>query len=320
MPIRFTSPSLGGIRVGPQLQARHWQFDFAYRHLGADQWFVGTQVKESSAPFGHPLFLNINSVDVTANYGLTDRISMAATVPFSYGTHSRFYADGKRHLVSAAGIGDISLVATAWLFDFAKHPKGNLALGLGVKMPTGDNALADDFFLANGTVIQSPVDEAIQLGDGGWGIITQTHAYREIFTRTTAFASAWYLISPREITNVGSPLPGVPLSVPDVYSFRFGAAYALLPRRGVSINFGARIDGIPTYDLFGGDAGFRRPGYTVYLEPGATFSKGRTTFTINVPIRAHQNFKRSIADIQLGKPGGGDLARYLVLVGYSIRF
>jgi hypothetical protein len=37
-----------------------WEWLF---HLGADQWFVGSQVRESAAPFGQPLFLNIYSVD-----------------------------------------------------------------------------------------------------------------------------------------------------------------------------------------------------------------------------------------------------------------
>jgi len=31
------------------------------------------------------------------------------TVPFSKGTHSRFYADGVRHRVSAGGLGDVRL-------------------------------------------------------------------------------------------------------------------------------------------------------------------------------------------------------------------
>ena len=57
------------------------------------------------APSGQPLLLEINSLDVSVSYGLTDRWTLAATLPFSRGTHSRFYADGRRHRVSAAGLG-----------------------------------------------------------------------------------------------------------------------------------------------------------------------------------------------------------------------
>jgi hypothetical protein len=81
----------------------------AYRRLYADKWYVGPDVRESAAPFGQPLLINLNSVDVSVDYGVNDRLSLTLTLPFSYGTHSRFYADGKRHEVSAAGLGDISL-------------------------------------------------------------------------------------------------------------------------------------------------------------------------------------------------------------------
>jgi hypothetical protein len=319
MPVRFTSPSLAGIG-SPQLQAHHWQLDVAYRHLGANQWFVGTQVKESASPFGRPLFLNINSVDVSLDYGLTDRTSMRLTLPFSYGTQSRFYADGKRHTVSAGGLGDVNLVVSHWLFDFSKHPRSNLALGLGVKMPTGNNHAADDFFLADGSFIQRPVDQSVQLGDGGWGIILQLQAYRWVSKRFSGYVQGWYLAAPREKTSVLSPLTGIPLSVPDVYALRLGSSYALSPKHGISISLGPRIDGIPRRDLIGGDAGFRRPGYSLYIEPGLTLVRDSGTATFTVPLRVHQNFERSLADIQLNAPGGGDLAPYLVLAGYSWRF
>ena len=305
---------------GGPLRPHGWELDLAYRHLGADQWFVGTAVRESAAPFGQPLFLNINSVDVSASYAVTDRVNLTLTLPFSHGTHSRFYADGSRHTVSAAGLGDVSLTGSVWLRDPACHPDGNFSVGAGLKTPSGDNGVVDDFFLANGSVIQSPVDQSIQLGDGGLGIILQAQGFQRLRSRTSAYFYGWYLVTPRERTAVGSPLPGVPLSVPDVYSIRPGVTYALEPKRGLSVSLGTRIDGIPKRDLVGGNGGFRRPGYSLYLDPGLIISRGRATWTVNVPLRIHQNFERSLADIQLGATGGGDLARYLVLFGYSLRF
>ena len=55
-------------------RAHGWEVDLAYRHLGADQWFVGTDVREAAAPFGQPLFLNIDSLDVSVSYGITGRV------------------------------------------------------------------------------------------------------------------------------------------------------------------------------------------------------------------------------------------------------
>lgn len=318
MPVRFLSPSLGG--YSGQLRAHQWEVNVAYRHLGADQWFVGSDVREASAPFGQPLFLNINSFDVSVSYGATDRLSLTLTLPFSHGTHSRFYADGSRHQVQASGLGDVSLLGNLWLRNPVEHPDGNFAVGFGLKAPSGNNGVVDDFFVANGPPIRSPVDQSIQLGDGGLGIILQAQGFRRLFNRLSGYVYGWYLLTPREQTAVPSPLAGVPLSVPDVYSFRPGLAYAMQPKRGLSVSLGTRVDGIPLRDIVGGSNGFRRPGYSLYLDPGLVIARRRGTLTLNVPLRVHQNFERSLVDIQKGASGGGDLARYLIVVGYSLRF
>ena len=114
------------------MEARHWEVGAAFRRLGADQWFVGSQVRESAAPFGQPLFLNIKSLDATLTYGVTDRLSVTLTAPFSSGTHSRFYADGQRHTVKSAGLGDISGIANIWLRRPSGDSSGNVALGVGL--------------------------------------------------------------------------------------------------------------------------------------------------------------------------------------------
>jgi hypothetical protein len=62
------------------------------------------------------------------------------------------------------------------------------------------------------------------------------------------------------------------------------------------------------------------PGYSLYVDPGVAIVRGRTTWTLNVPVRIHQNFKRSLVDEQKGTVGGGDLAAYLFLATYRVRF
>jgi len=302
------------------VEARHWEVGAAFRRLSADQWFVGSEVRESAAPFGQPLFLDIYSLDATFTYGVTDRISVTLTAPFSRGTHSRFYADGKRHTVKAGGLGDISGIANIWLRPPSGASSGNVALGLGLKTASGNNSVVDNFFLADGSVTKSPVDQSIQLGDGGVGIIFQLQAYRKLAASASAYIYGWYLLTPREKTAVASPLAGVPLSVPDVYSFRSGISTALWRRHGISASLGPRIDGIPLRDFVGGSSGFRRPGYSLYLDPGVVVTAGRSTWSVNVPVRVHQDFQRSLADIEQGSAGGGDLAKYLVLIGYTVRF
>jgi hypothetical protein len=320
MPVRFTSPSLGGQRDS-FFKTGEWQVSAAFRHLYADQWFVGTDVNEAAAPFANPLYLDINSLDLSLTRGFSRRTSVTLTVPFSYGTHSRLYADKVRHKVSSGGVGDINAIATVWLLNPNMHVNGNVAIGFGIKPPTGNNRIKDDFFAADGSVTTRVVDQSIQLGDGGWGYVAQTQAYQQLAGGLNAYVFGSYLISPKKKTSVPSPVAGVTLSVPDVYSVRGGVAYALMPSHGLSVNLGGRIDGIPLRDVIGGgDDGFRRPGHTLYLDPGAAMRIGTQEFTVSVPIRLRQNFSRSLIDRERQLKGGGDLADYLVFAGYSVRF
>ena len=61
-------------------------------------------------------------------------------------------------------------------------------------------------------------------------------------------------------------------------------------------------------------------GYSLYLAPGIIMTQGHGSYTLSLPLRVHQDFKRSLVDMQLGKTGGGDLADSLILAQYSWRF
>src|SRR5437870_11595949 len=104
MPVRFTSPSLGGQRTS-FIGAGEWQVGVAYRRLTADEWYVGTQVNEARAPFGQPLYVNINSLYFSVSYGLSDRLSLTLTLPFCYWSPSGFYAETASDEGSARGMG-----------------------------------------------------------------------------------------------------------------------------------------------------------------------------------------------------------------------
>jgi hypothetical protein len=228
--------------------------------------------------------------------------------------------DSARHAVTAVGLGDVSLVGSAWLLDPHNH-SGNIALGLGVKAPTGNNEASDDYFLKGGTSVRYPVDQSIQPGDGGWGILVQRQAYRRAFHDGVAYLTGSYLVNPRRLTEVPKD-PGTKVywSMPDVYSARLGLAYALWARHGVSVSLGGRIDGQPVRDLIGGaDSGFRRPGYSVFLDPAVTLTTGPSRFTLSLPIRLGANREASVLDLRAGKHGGGDFASNVMFLSYSLR-
>jgi hypothetical protein len=323
MPIRFTSPSLGGHRQ-VFLQAGEWEMGAAYRRLTADDWFVRDEIHPELSPNGGPVQFNINTLDLSLAYGVTERLSLRLTVPLSTGTQSRIYPDEVRRENSATGLGDINLVGSMWLLQPATHPGGNVALGLGVKAPTGSNEVQGEFGLASGAVIQHPVHPGLQLSDGGWGILIQAQAFQRLHGRLSGYVFGAYQMSPQEQTDVlFAPTSPYTLSVYDVYHARAGLGYAAWPAQGLSVSLGVRRDGIPVRDVVGGDGGFRAPGYTTYLDPGLALARGRGVFTLSIPVRLHGEFKPNVNDESGGTPPNGfqgDLASHLIFVGYAHRF
>ncbi len=320
MPVRFTSPSLGGHRHSI-LPAGRFELGLAYRRLSAADWFIRdtlTPSDGSRAPGGQPNIFKINSVDFSVAYGVSERLSLRLTVPTASGTNSRIHQDGLRHETSGSGIGDINLVGTMWLMDPATHGTGNIAFGLGVKAPTGSHTITGDFGLPSGTV-QHTVHPGIQMGDGGWGIILQAQAFRRLAGGLSGYAFVSYQLSPRDTTEVTfTPTSTAPLSVPDVYHARLGLAYAVLPRRGLSASLGLRTDGIPVHDLIGGSHGFRATARSIFVDPGLSLSIGANDFTLSVPVRIHGEFYPGVPlpapNVQSDR---GDLAKILLYLGYS---
>lgn len=249
-------------------------------------------------------------------------MSISGTLPFVHGEHSRFYGDGVRHEVSAGGAGDFNATARSWIWSPAAHADGNWQVGLGVKTPTGAHDAEDQYYGVAATA-HYPVDQSVQPGDGGWGIVADTQAFRRI-GRVYAYGSGSYLASPKNTTELiqspVGPYSKSKVSVPDVFSAKGGLAFSVWPTLGMSGTLGYRMDGIPQHDLFGKSDGFRRPALMGYVDPSVSIVRGRHTFQLNVPIRAWYNFRASDLDRQLHVPGGGDLAKYLLFVGYTHRF
>jgi hypothetical protein len=202
-------------------------------------------------------------------------------------------------------------------------------------MGTGRNDAVDDFYLANGTAVSFPVDDTIQPGDGAWGAVVQVQGFRRLASWLFAYGSGSYTANPQVLRDQtrqpSGPVSTERFSVPDVFGVRAGLAattgtsrgpWWMGPARGsVSFSLGWRFDGTMRKDLFGGpDPGFRRPALVGYVDPGVGLIWGRHTITASVPIRAYKRFRPSYLDIEKGRPGGGDLARYLVFLSYGVAF
>jgi hypothetical protein len=261
-------------------------------------------------------------------WGLTDRWSVGASLPWVYGTWSvplPLVPRGKRFQQDSTGFGDLVLGPRYWVLDPKENPRGNVQVGLGIKCPTGDESVEDLFPDISGmNLMQRPVDVSIQPGDGGWGAVVELNAFRDV-GRARLFLSGTYLVNPREenrTLSTASVLIGPANvsrdlrynSVPDQYLLQGGVAVPLGGGFGASVAL--RWEGAPARDLHGGNGGFRRPGYTVSLAPGLSWNRGPATVSLTVPVTTMRN-RQSDAE---GRRGDATFSDWAVILGVTWRF
>ena len=320
-PIRFTTPvTLGG--EGQAYQPAHeWQLTLAYRRLVSSDFFAGTRqvVDPAMLPNGRSPIFRIHTMVADVAYSIDDRFRVSASLPFSKGSFEVLAPDKTPREQHANGIGDLSIMGEGWILEPRSHERGNFALAVGVKAPTGSHTMPGP--AASGE-IASPASQTIQPSDGGWALLMQTRAFRQITDRIHAYAFGSYMVSTKAQSDVeGGPGSGVYWSVPDVYSARLGGAISVLPDYGVTLSLGGRIDGIPVRNLIsGGDANtIKHSAYVVFADPGLSVSVGRSTMTLSVPYRLMVNRTKSLREQRTGELNAGGFAKYLVFAAYSYR-
>jgi len=196
------------------------------------------------------------------------------------------------------------MAAYYWLLNPAKSSRANVQMGVGIKLPTGDYRYQDYFYRNDSTKILGPVDQSIQLGDGGTGITLEANSYYAFSKRASVYLNAYYLSNPREQNGVSTASGAAPsataiaygsdvMSVPDQYMLRAGANYAL---DKFSFSGGMRMECVPAEDLIGGSNGFRRPGYVISVEPVVAYKVKRTQFYVSVPFAVERNRTQSLPD------------------------
>jgi hypothetical protein len=234
------------------------------------------------------------------------------------------------------------IAGSYWVLNPDKHHKRNFAVGLGLKLPTGNENVQGEFHRrksSDGTdsVIVKAVDQSIQLGDGGVGVSLELQGFTMVFNRGALFLNGFYMSNPRETNStvnrvLNSKSTAVDSitgfhSVADQFLLRIGMNYAVLPSKGLSAGLGFRFEGVPAKDLIGGSNRFRRPGFIVSVEPGVALQRGDFIFSVNVPYALYRKRTRSVADIAGGNdangiPRNGDaaFADYSVNAGVAYRF
>jgi hypothetical protein len=227
----------------------------------------------------------------------------------------------------------VRFAAYRWMFDPMRSHHGNVQLGLGIKLPTGNFNYQDYFYKKPDSLVLGPVDQSIQPGDGGTGLTFEVNAFYNFNHRTGVYANGYYLSNPREVNGTSTTRGGKPsataikyntdvMSVPDLYMIRGGAAYMV---NQFTFSGGIRMEGLPSSDLIGGDRGFRRPGYIISAEPAITWVAKKASINLAVPIALIRNRtqsnadKRQTADTGVHKQGDAAFADYLVSLGVTFR-
>ncbi|MFL6235568.1 MAG: transporter [Thermoanaerobaculia bacterium] len=309
-----------------------WQMSLSYRDLNSDVHYSGTEHQRYRERLGTNVINTQQALDIGVSYAASDRLSFSLGVPVVKASWSipspTAPVPGPRARQETSGLGDVSLTGRYWVF--APESRHNVSLGLGIKAPTGDYNATDQYPNIDGThPAVKAVDQSIQPGDGGWGILVDLQAFRQ-YDKITLFGSGVYLANPRDTNGTPSIIVGLGLgsnptfaregllvnSVPDQYLVRLGAVVPV-GATGLGVSLAYRIEGLPRYDLIGGSHGWRRPGYEMFAEPGLSFSKNGSTFSLNVPIGFFRNRQ---PNPYTGRAGDATFPRHIVLTGISYRF
>ena len=301
------------------LSPRRWQLSVDYRYLHSHRHFVGTTEQTQRATERTEVNNIIHLVNVSATYEFSPRISLSTTVPLFFA--DRYNQRTPDQVSSATGVGDISLVGRVWLLRPPAESRQNISLGFGVKFPTGNPGVVDTVNTPTGPVTRV-VDQSIQPGDGGYGYIVDLQGYKAI-KKATVYASGVYLVNPRNTNGVltgRSRASEAVMSVADQYSYRAGAILPFPKFHSLAWSMGIRGEGVPSRDVLGKSDGFRRPGYSLDVEPGLICMKGKNTWSFSVPVPFLRARTRSVSDILENRHGDAAFADYVLLVGYSRRF
>jgi hypothetical protein len=262
---------------GGVLAPGHFQITIGERHQYSFQHYVGDVYQEYRAQQQTQVQNRINLITANLTYQWTPRISFAIDAPWLFASRKGQSSPIK---YSSSGVGDTILATNVWIRNPEHATRGNVSLGLGVMMPTGNDDVTNTVNTnTTGTgapvEVTAPVDYSIQPGNGGWGMVMQWAGYQQVGHSLVFYTDGDYIATQGGTNGIqrGATLnPAQPLNnyvaISDQYLLEAGVLIPVLPEKGLSATFGPRDEGVPAGNLFSNNNdGFRRPGFAV--SPGA---------------------------------------------------
>jgi hypothetical protein len=324
-------------QLGYGQSADKWALDINNRYFQAFEVYSG-KVRQPED--------GIHLYEYTMNFELTRVLekgwSVALDMPIAANSIASTleHQSGVRHTTSDFGLGDMRFTVYKWLFNTTKLQRGNIQVGLGIKLPTGNYNYEDYFYYDpnnHAAKMLSPVNVAIQLGDGGTGITTELNGYYIFDRKFSIYGNFFYLINPRDVNGTYSLFPNAPAdiatvaaatgtdvnSVPDAYTLRAGLDYTMDKLVGT---LGIRYEGVPAYDLIGKSDGLRRVGHIFSIEPGLQYKFKKSFLYAFVTVPLARATVKAPTDGQTSEIIGSDFttpghfANYVLFLGYTFTF
>lgn len=319
-----------------------WTLTASQRYFKSFRHFSGTEENKNRLIQGTEVINHTFITDIALTRVFNDRWSVMVDAPIISNARSSLYEHGlvngvntknERHSMHSFGLGDIRMAVYRWMIDPSKLTKGNIQLGLGIKLPTGDYRYQDYWYNVgvNGSKELRTVDQSIQLGDGGTGFTVEANTYYNLSHKFSVYGNFYYLINPREQNGVRTYretlTPALAneaiMSVPDQYMVRGGVNYMI---KNWSFAAGARMEGIPVEDLIGGSGDFRRPGYVISVEPSVNYAFKKVNLFASVPVALKRDRLQSVTDKENSIKrntfvrGDAAFADYSINFGASFKF
>ncbi|MES2457310.1 MAG: hypothetical protein V4594_17270 [Bacteroidota bacterium] len=308
-----------------------WVFNANNRYFKSFRHFRGSEEQKERLEANTEVINHQYALDLSLMRVFNNRWSAMIDIPVLANGRSSLYEHGgkERHKMHSFGLGDIRFAVYRWLLNPEKSRNFNAQLGLGLKLPTGDFDYQDYYYNVgvDGAKELRTVDQSIQLGDGGTGISAELNLFANVAKNTGVYGNFYYLSNPRGHNGVktfrSSSYEAI-MSVPDQYMARAGVNYAV---GKLIASAGARLEGIPVYDLIGGSGAFRRPGYIWSVEPGLTYQFGRMNVYAAVPAALYRKRTQSVPDKERTEAsptktrvnGDAAFADYSVNIGVSFK-
>ncbi len=226
---------------------------FKYIRFTQDQSYDGNDKVDFTRPkTGKKPYEQISQqYQLTLRAGILDNIDARVIVPF-FDKDMERKSSAKDFADENSGIGDIKLIGRYRIWSQKKHDPFNLAVGAGLKIPTGCTDKKDAAGAYPGF---------LQTGTGSWDPIIELGAHKMIGRSMVSSHFMYTMTTEGERGNQD-------FEGPDMFNYNFGYAYAVSNLFDLQLECNGEIKGKAKLD---GQKQDNTGGHVIYLSPGVHF-------------------------------------------------